>query len=573
MHGGTLVGEKRATPSLTRRWLDARPLIIGIALVAAAIGLLGTWAWRASVRRHEVSLELLRSHADLAAQRLGARMQNELYIGGMAVFRPVITNAVVGTPTDPRRLLDAARDAEACGCVPPMRPTYTLRTDLTAAGTAFAGTDIPPARARDAIVAAIREQANEIPGGWDLAVLRATDVGDGRVVFFAPSPRSRVATEYLAFATDTATLRQFVVWPLMCQVRLVGAGSEPPANPNDSLVDVRIADARDRQLYRTRHPIDADLASTARFPIEWGSLLVTVSLRNTAIEGLFPGGVPRSPIPTLVILVIAATTLAGLAVLLLWRMHELSRLRTDFTSSVSHELRTPLTQILLYAETIEMGRQRSRAKRAEAIGVITRETRRLIHLVENVLQFSRAERRLTRLSKRAHELGDLVAEAVMGFLPVAEARGSSITLRLEVVHASVDADAVRRILLNLLDNAVRYGPEGQTIVVSTERSGSWARLSVADEGPGIVPSQRENVWRPFVRLDDAADGSATGCGIGLAIVSELVSLHGGRHSLQSRDGRGSIFVIELPASDERPHSLDDPNNRSRADSTFGAGVA
>ena len=104
------------------------------------------------------------------------------------------------------------------------------------------------------------------------------------------------------------------------------------------------------------------------------------------------------------------TTLVGVAVSLLWRMHELGRLRADFTSSVSHELRTPLTQILLYAETLEMERHRSPAKRAEAINVITRETRRLIHLVENVLQFSRRTeldaRRAAATSARRSRIGD-----------------------------------------------------------------------------------------------------------------------------------------------------------------------
>jgi signal transduction histidine kinase len=534
-----------------RRWLDARPLIAGVALVVAALGLLAFWAWQASIRRHEVSLDLLRSHADLAAQRLGARIQNELYIGGMAVFRPIIADRARRAPIDPHRILDAAHAAEACRCVSPMKPAYALRTDLTPAGTAVAGSTVPSAHERDAIVAAMRDQISEIKGGWDIAVLRDSDVDDGRVVLFARAGRDDQLAEYIAFATDSATLREFVIWPLMCQSRLVNVGADPPANPNDSILALQVADSRGRGLYRTTRPVDAQLASTAPFPVVWGSLTITASLRPAAIEGLLPGGVPRSPIPTLVALVVVAATLAGLAMLLLWRMHELSRLRTDFTSSVSHELRTPLTQILLYAETIEMGRQRSRAKRTEAIGVITRETRRLIHLVENVLQFSRAERHLTRLSPRAHELGELAAEAVSGFLPVAEARRAAVALRLDgPVHAAVDGDAVRRILLNLLDNAVRYGPDGQTVVVAVERAGSWARVSVSDEGMGIAPNRRDDVWKPFVRLDARQDDSTTGCGIGLAIVSELVELHRGRRSIQSRAGGGSIFTIEFPAAQQ-----------------------
>jgi signal transduction histidine kinase len=259
--------------------------------------------------------------------------------------------------------------------------------------------------------------------------------------------------------------------------------------------------------------------------------------------------VPRSPVPMLVVLLATATTLVGAAMFMIWRMHELSRLRADFTSSVSHELRTPLTQILLYAETIEMGRHRSPQKRAEAIGVITRETRRLIHLVENVLHFSRAERSLTRLRLDPVELSELVAETVATFAPVAEARDVSVALRLDgPVTARADADAMRRILLNLLDNAVRHGPAGQTVTVCVERVGPWARVAVEDEGSGVPEAQREEIWKPFVRLDSTRDESLTGCGIGLSIVSELVALHGGRRSVHSRLSGGAAFVVDVPAA-------------------------
>jgi signal transduction histidine kinase len=239
------------------------------------------------------------------------------------------------------------------------------------------------------------------------------------------------------------------------------------------------------------------------------------------------------------------------------RADELARLRADFVAGISHELRTPLTQILLYAETIEMGRQRSPEKRAEAIGVITRETRRLIHLVENVLHYSRAERSLTRLNPRVQELGEIVADTVNGFAPVAESRGSSVALRLAgPVHARVDGEAMRRVVLNLLDNAVRYGPAGQTVTVTVEADGPWARIVVEDAGPGVPPDRRAEIWRPFVRLDASGDEAVTGCGIGLAIVSDLVALHGGRRGVHAGAGSGAAFFVEVPAA-APTHAADD----------------
>jgi signal transduction histidine kinase len=244
-----------------------------------------------------------------------------------------------------------------------------------------------------------------------------------------------------------------------------------------------------------------------------------------------------------------ATLLLAAAATLVWRMVELARLRADFTSSVSHELRTPLTQILLYAETMEMGRQSARTDRTRAARVITREAHRLLHLVENLLQFSRAERRLAKVTAQPRELGALVSDIVDAFAPIAAGRDARVFVESSAASwAHVDADAFRRILLNLLDNAIRYGPRGQTVVVRLEPRQGSVRVSVLDEGPGIAPTDRERVWRPFTRLSRASAESDTGCGIGLSIVRELTRLHGGRCGVEdAQDGhRGACFYVELP---------------------------
>jgi len=537
--------------SLARRWPDVRQLVAGLSLVVLALTLLGYWAWRASVRRHQVAMELLRSHAELAGQRLGARMQNELYLGATAVFRETMSGVPDSSSVanDPSALLTAARSVEACNCVPPLKPAYAVQTDLTTAGTVFAGASPPNSTERESLLAALRDQLTRMPTGWHVAVLRGNSGLRGRLVLFARHAGNASPPVFVGVATDSATVREFIVRPLLCNTPLIVAGDRTRGIHNDSLVAVRIADASGVALYRTPTAVDASIASTTRFPVEWGELSITTALRPQAAALVLPGGIPESPIPMLIGLLLTAATLVGIAAVMIWRMHELSRLRADFTSSVSHELRTPLTQILLYAETIEMGRQRSPAKRAEAIGVITRETRRLIHLVENVLQFSRAERSLTRLRLRPLALSELVAETVGAFGPVAEARGVAVCLRLDgPVAAHGDADALRRVLLNLLDNAVRHGPTGQTVTVSVDLAGSWARILVEDEGPGVPEQRREDIWKPFVRLGDGDDASFTGCGIGLSIVSELVALHGGRRGVRSRPAGGAVFFVEIPAA-------------------------
>jgi signal transduction histidine kinase len=123
----------------------------------------------------------------------------------------------------------------------------------------------------------------------------------------------------------------------------------------------------------------------------------------------------------------------------------------------------------------------------------------------------------------------------------------------------LDRDALRQILLNLLDNAVKYGPAGQTITVGSEIAGDRARLWVEDQGPGIPHEDRHRVWEPYVRLTREAESSTGGSGIGLSVVRELVTLHGGRTRAEGAPGGGARVVIELPLSQPEP---DDSHHES-----------
>jgi signal transduction histidine kinase len=122
---------------------------------------------------------------------------------------------------------------------------------------------------------------------------------------------------------------------------------------------------------------------------------------------------------------------------------------------------------------------------------------------------------------------------------------------------SFDRDALRQILLNLLDNAVKYGPAGQTITVSSEVVGDRARISVEDQGPGIPHVDRLRVWEPYVRLNRDVESATGGSGIGLSVVRELVTLHGGRTRAEGGPSGGARVVIELPLA--QPES-NEPSN-------------
>jgi signal transduction histidine kinase len=118
-------------------------------------------------------------------------------------------------------------------------------------------------------------------------------------------------------------------------------------------------------------------------------------------------------------------------------------------------------------------------------------------------------------------------------------------------------------LLNLLDNAVKYGPAGQTITVGSEIVGERARIFVEDEGPGIPHDERQRVWEPYVRLKRAAESATGGSGIGLSVVRELVSLHGGRTRAEGAPGGGARVIIELPLA----HSEEDDASSTSSSSS------
>ena len=283
---------------------------------------------------------------------------------------------------------------------------------------------------------------------------------------------------------------------------------------------------------------------------DMGDLYAQTTLRASMADKLIIGGLPRSRLPLILGLLGLTAALIGTALLQLRRESQLTRLRTDFISGVSHELRTPLAQIRMFSETLTLGRVRSDEERRRSLAIIDQEARRLTHLVENLLHFSRSERQTTHITPEPTALAPLVQEVLDGFAPLAAARGATLTAAVpDDLVVPADPGAVRQMLLNLLDNAVKYGPAGQEIRVGATRDNGIARLWVDDGGPGIPSADRERVWERFWRLERDRGSSVAGSGIGLAVVRELAFLHHGRAWIDDANpaAGGTRVVIELPA--------------------------
>jgi signal transduction histidine kinase len=288
----------------------------------------------------------------------------------------------------------------------------------------------------------------------------------------------------------------------------------------------------------------------------YGGMMIHAQIRPDLAGELVIGGLPRSRLPFLLGMLALAAALSIVAVAQLRREGELARIRSDFVSSVSHELRTPLAQIRLYVETMRLGRFATDAQRRGALEHIDRETRRLSHLVENVLRFARGARGRADASARrdpvdiARETAEIVAE----FELLAASRRAQVVVEFAEptppTEVHMRPGTFRQVLLNLLDNAVKYGPVGQTVRVRVTWAGSGkrgerVRVAVIDEGPGVAPAERDSIWRPFQRGSAAREG-AGGSGIGLTVVKEILDEHEGKVWVDDGANGGAVFVVELP---------------------------
>ena len=238
-----------------------------------------------------------------------------------------------------------------------------------------------------------------------------------------------------------------------------------------------------------------------------------------------------------------ALVLGGvLLVLEITRERRESMLKTGFVSNVSHELKTPLTAVRLSAEMLREGRVKEEA-RTRYLDVIVRESERLTRLVDNVLDFGRLERGRRKFNLEARDVNELlsVAEAQR---PRVEAAGLTLTVRpaLVPVVRTFDSDAVGQVLVNLIDNAVKYAASGKTVEVSV---GERGEITVADRGPGIAAKHRSRIFERFYRCDDSITAKSSGNGLGLSIASRLMTGMGGKLAFAPRTGGGAVFTIKF----------------------------
>lgn len=223
--------------------------------------------------------------------------------------------------------------------------------------------------------------------------------------------------------------------------------------------------------------------------------------------------------------------------------------RREFVANVSHELKTPLAAIKGYAETVELALNDDPEAAKHFVSQIHDQCKRLERLIADMMTLARAQAGIQHLRPTTVDLDQVIAESIATYAPVAAARQISLKHDAKGITTFVHADreATLTIANNVIGNAIRYTPEGGTVVARSRIEGNFGVLSVQDNGIGIPENEQKRIFERFYRVDRSRKHATSGTGLGLSIVKNLTQSQGGEVHLQSKQGEGSTFEIFLPA--------------------------
>ncbi|MBA3398272.1 MAG: response regulator [Deltaproteobacteria bacterium] len=227
-----------------------------------------------------------------------------------------------------------------------------------------------------------------------------------------------------------------------------------------------------------------------------------------------------------------------------------THVKDEFLAMLGHELRNPLAPIVTALQMLRLEGVHTRAQ-----DVLERQVSHVLRLVDDLLDVSRITSGKVELRKEVVEIASVVTRAIEMSRPILENRRSQLEIAVPPQGLAVDGDPARlaQVVSNLVTNAAKYSDVETPVRIAAERAGSFVRLTVEDRGIGIEPGQLDRVFEQFVQMPQGIDRALGGLGLGLAIVRNLVTMHGGSVSARSEGrGRGSRFTVELPASEAGP---------------------
>jgi len=316
----------------------------------------------------------------------------------------------------------------------------------------------------------------------------------------------------------------------------------------DSGLNLKLADEGESNISQGNEALtreDILLLTFRTFPLPWKLMVshpeIQVIEKATRREIFFYG---------ILLIVIFLLMLFGAVMIVrdISRESETNRLKTEFVNNISHELKTPLTLIRLYGETLQLKQDLADGEKRECYEIITKESERLSHLINNVLDFSRIDMGRKEIDLRKGNIQDVIRNTLESYKYHLEKKGfvvnSDISKNLPEIN--FDAEAIASVLVNLLSNAMKFSTSNKEITVKLFSNNDNVVLQVEDKGIGIAPGEVSKIFRRFYRSENKTVSEARGSGLGLTLVKHIVEAHGGSIEVESEPGNGSVFTVMLP---------------------------
>ncbi|HKS56837.1 MAG TPA: HAMP domain-containing sensor histidine kinase [Steroidobacteraceae bacterium] len=501
-------------------------------LLAASAVLTSVLAWQAyeSASSHRRLAErVLHDYADLAATEFSRR--TTAYVGnyGVVIALRALAQTTSSQPGLPSRdALQLAMPPESRRAIELVGPMFRFApAGFVAEGAGF----------EEPLRDALRTAATQPHAGGTLRV-RWQEEGATRLFVLAPLQDSAWVGFEVSQPALTAWFSEFIAAEPLLPRTLAAVGV---------LVNVRAPDGgtifHSPATTSSLAPLAThDLRGT---PAITGldAYTVEIAIDPAAASSLIIGGLPRSQTAFLLGLALLSAALAAAAAVQIRRERRHADMRQDFVTRASHELRTPVARLRMFTETLLLDRVRSEDERRDTLQALDRGARRLSILIDNVLQLASS---LPAVPHREQvDIATLVRDIVREFEATVAASASIPVAGPQRLERAVDAEALRQVLTNLLDNAWKYGssPAGISVEFAADERG--LTIAVEDDGPGVPDADRERIWEPYVRLDRDRRSSIAGTGIGLAVVKELIARSGGSYRVEG-GARGARFVVVLP---------------------------
>ena len=283
---------------------------------------------------------------------------------------------------------------------------------------------------------------------------------------------------------------------------------------------------------------------------------VEISLANPAALNAGVKDRMKHYIWTLIVAIGAVAAIAITAAITVGRQIALHELKTTSVATVAHELRTPLASMRMLVDTLREGRYRGESQLQEYLDMVASENLRLSRLIDNFLTLSRLERNEHAITLQPTSVREIIEQAVHAMRAKLEVPGCHFTHDEgeSLPDILADRDALVVVLVNLLDNAVKYTGDDKHIDLRARDASGRVFISIQDNGIGLSKSERKNVFRRFYQVDQKLSRSRGGCGLGLALVQHIVEAHGGRVDVNSQLGRGTTFTVSVPIAktEEKP---------------------